>query len=300
VAFAHLRRRVLYGRPVTEMPHIRAAVAFAFPRLMAMKLYAYRALDYFQAACADDRRYLLWSAVRKARVSTEGIKVMGLLSECVGARGFEAQTYFESAFREVQLVPGLEGSTHINYGLKAQFLDAYFAGARSEAPAPESLALSAAEPGENPYWMEARDRSARAVRFAHFLEAYLPLRSLPNVRSFAKQVRACRALAEGGVSALNPAADPGLSIAIGKCFSVIAYGQLVAENCLAAGVALPTVSVIFHGLIEDLSAEALKLSALFAPGSEPRARLQRVVRVPRTSAADLGSFSELIAARYPA
>src|SRR5262249_46828665 len=157
--------------------------AFAFARLMAMKLYAYQALDYFQAACADDRRYLLWSAVRKARVSTEGLKVMGLLSECVGARGFEAQTYFESAFREVQLVPGPEGSTHINYGLTAQFLDAYFAAARSEAPAPESLALSAAEPGENPYWMEARDRSARAVRFAHFLRAYLPLRSLPNVRS---------------------------------------------------------------------------------------------------------------------
>jgi acyl-CoA dehydrogenase len=250
-----------------------------------MKFYAYRALDYFQAACADDPRYLLWSAVQKARVSTEGVKVMGLLSESVGARGFEAQTYFEPAFREVQLIPGLEGSTHINYGLTAQLLDAYFA-AGPEATPPESLALSAAEPGENPYWMEARDRSARTVRFAHFLRAYLPLRSLANVRSFPRQVRAFRALAEGGVSALNHAADAGLSIAIGKCFSVIAYGQLVAENCLAAGVPLPAVSVIFHRLIEDLSAEALKPSALFPTGGEQRPGFRESCgspgRAPRT------------------
>jgi hypothetical protein len=113
-----------------------------------------------------------------------------------------------------------------------------------------------------------------------------------------KQVQALRLFAEGGVSALNPSADAGLSIAMGKCFSATAYAQLVAENCLAANVAPPTVSVIFHGLIEDLSAEALKLSALFSPGSAQRALLRRVVRVPATTAADLGSVSEFITARY--
>src|SRR5205823_5204351 len=96
-AFAHLRGRVLYGRPVTEMPHIRAATAAAFARLTAMKLYACRALDYLQAAGDRDRRYLLFNAVQKAKVSTEGVKVLGLLADCLGARGVEAETYFESA-----------------------------------------------------------------------------------------------------------------------------------------------------------------------------------------------------------
>ena len=45
-AAAHMRRRVLFGKPVTAMPHIRAAKALAFARLTAMKLYAYRALNY--------------------------------------------------------------------------------------------------------------------------------------------------------------------------------------------------------------------------------------------------------------
>src|SRR5205807_1566233 len=119
----HLHRRTLYGKSVAAMPHIRATTALAFARLAAMKLYAYRAVDYLQASCADDRRYLLFNAVQKATVSTEGVKVMALLSECIGARGFEAETYFESALREAQLIPGLEGSTHINFGLTAQFIE---------------------------------------------------------------------------------------------------------------------------------------------------------------------------------
>jgi acyl-CoA dehydrogenase len=296
-AFIHMRHRVLFGKPVTEMPHIRAATVLAFARLTAMKLYACRALDYLQASCDDERRYLLFAAVQKARVSTEGVKVMALLSECIGARGFEAETYFESALRDAQLIPGLEGSTHINYGLTAQFIDAYFATPRGEVAAPRSVALHEADPDENPYWVRARDRNARTVRFAHFLTAYEPLRSVPNVRVFVKQVKAFHLFAKSGISALNPSADAGLLIAMGRCLSAIAYAQLVAENCLSVKVAAPAVSVIFQALIEDLSAESLKLAALFPPRSPQRTVLKGIVRVPRTTAADLASVSELIAVR---
>lgn len=296
-ALAHVRHRVLYGKPVAAMPHIRTMTAVAFARLTAMKLYAYRALDYLQASNPDDRRYLLFNAVQKAKVSTEGVKVMGLLSECVGARGFEAETYFESALRDAQLIPGLEGSTHINFGLTAQFIDPYFAGAGSVA-APESLALRDAEPGENPYWVEAHERNPKTIRFAPFLQVYEPLRSVPNVRSFVKQAETFRLLVEGGASALNPAVDAGLSVGLGKCFSTLVYAQLVAENCLLARAAPALVSVIFHGLIEDLGAEALRLAAMFPSGSDPRAVLKRVVRVPRTAATDLEAVSEWMTARY--
>ena len=52
-AIAHLKRKLLYGKPILEMPHIRWAAAQACARLTAMKLFAYRALDYVQAARAD-------------------------------------------------------------------------------------------------------------------------------------------------------------------------------------------------------------------------------------------------------
>ena len=102
---------------------------------MAMKCFAYRALDYLQASSKDDRRDLLFNAVQKAKVSTEGVKVMATLSECIGAKGFESDTYFEMALRDAQLIPGLEGSTHINFGLTSRFIDPYFT-SNTDMPAP--------------------------------------------------------------------------------------------------------------------------------------------------------------------
>ncbi len=297
-AFVHMRRRVLYGKPVMEMPHIRAATVCAHARLCAMKFFAYRALDYLQIACDDDRRYLLYAAVQKARVSTEGVKVMAILSECVGAKGFDATTHFESAIRDAMLIPGLEGSTHINHGLVAQFLDNYYSESCPMLPAPESVILADSDAGENDYWFLARDRNARTVGFGNSRRAYEPLRASSNVETFMAQAEAFRNFALQGNSALNPNGSIALAIAIGRCFSVIVYAQLVAENCQLSGVALSTVSIIFHALVEDLSAEALTLSALFPAESDAATRLKDVIQVPRTSVANMEEAWNFLAQRY--
>jgi acyl-CoA dehydrogenase len=295
-AFDHLRRRILYGRPAIELPHIRTTMASAFARLTAMRLYAYRALDYLQAASEDDRRYVLFNAVQKAKVSTEGVKVMSLISECIGARGFESDTYFESALREAPMIPGLEGSTHINFRLTSQFLENYFATSESNPPAPPSLMLGEAEPSENPYWFAAKERSPKTVLFSPFRQAYEQFRAIPNSRVLAKQVDAfCRFVK---VLPKDANSDAASLIAIGRCFSTIAYAQLVAESCHKAGVPVPIVSLLFAGMIEDLSAEALKLSVHFRPGSAPRSTLRRLVRVHQTHSEDLDYISETIASRY--
>jgi acyl-CoA dehydrogenase len=299
-ALVHMRGRILYGKPITEMPHIRAITAVAFGRLMAMKLYAYRALDYLQASSKDDRRYLLFNPVQKAKVSTEGVLVMQLLSECIGARGFESETYFEAALRETLLIPSLEGSTHINFGLTTHFIDNYFGAQSAEAPVIESVNLQEDEPGENPYWWESRDRNAKTVHFEPHLQVYETLRSVPNVMMFVEQIQAFAVFVKDGITSLNPTLDAGLGVGMGKCFSTIVYAQLVAENCAIAGVEPSTVSVMFHGMIEDLSAEALKLAAMFGFESLQRAELNEVVRVPRTIVDDLESVSRLIGERYAA
>jgi acyl-CoA dehydrogenase len=295
-ALAHLRGRVLYGKSVTDLSHIRAATAVAFARLTAMKLYATRSLDYLYAAGPDDRRYLLFNAVQKARVSTEGVKVLALLSECIGAKGFEADTYFEMALREAPMVPGLEGSTHINFALAAQFVHQYFADPADGQPGPRSIALAPNDAGENPYWLRARDRHPKTVRFPPCLASYRAHREVPNVRLFVTQVKAFRRFARSGAGA--PAPDPALPIAIGRCFTAVAYGQLVAEGCGTAGADAATVSVVFQALIEDLAAESLRLGALFPAGSHPRALLRRMVRVPRATAADVEAVFASLTPRY--
>jgi acyl-CoA dehydrogenase len=273
-------------------------MAHAYAKLTAMKLFAYRALDYLHAANAEDRRYLLFASVQKARVSTEGIKVMALLSECIGAKGFEADTYFESALRDVPLVPALEGSTHINHQSAAQFLRAYFTGSKTNSPpAPPSLAALGAAAGENPYLLESYCGDAHSVRFGHFLAAYPPLASVTNVRLFVRQLRAFRLFMLRGVPVEDSKQDAEVVLALGKCLSVIVYAQLVAEHCVLATVPPEVVSVVFHQIVEDMNVEAMRLAALPQTGSLARLLLGRVPVVPWTPRSDLDFVADRAAGR---
>lgn len=287
----HLGRRILYGKPAAEMPHIRSLTAQAYARLTAMKLYAYRALDYLHAAGPDDRRYLLYAAVQKAKVSTEGVKVMALLSECVGAKGFESDTYFEMALRDVQLIPGLEGSTHLNLALAAQFIPRYFARRGADLADPGSLAAGEVLPRENPYLTEARAGAASAVEFPHYLKAYRPLAPVPNVRRFVRQARAFRLFSRGGRAARALKGDPATTLELGQCLAAIAYAQLVAENSARLGTPGPVVSAMFHSIVHDLSVSALSIASSPRLDAAGRALIRQVVAVPRTTAAEWESVS---------
>lgn len=265
-ATTHLSRRELYGKPAIDMPHIRATMAQAYARLTAMKLYAYRALDYVHSASADDRRYLLFAAVQKAKVSTEGVRVMALLSECIGARGFESETYFEMALRDVQLIPGLEGSAHINLGLAVQFMPHYFGNPDPGLTETGSLIAGDIPSGENPYLLEARTGAINTIRFPHFLKAYRPLMSLANVRRFANAAKAFQLLVRSREVERAARADAPETLALGQCVATIAYAQLVAENAVRLGVPLPMVSAIFHALVSDFNVAVLTLAS--CAGSE--------------------------------
>jgi acyl-CoA dehydrogenase len=285
-ATAHLNHRILYGKPAIAMPHLRFAMAQVYARLTAMKLYAYRALDYVAAANEADRRYLLYCAVQKAKVSTEGVKVMAQLSECIGAKGFEADTYFEMALRDVQLFPGLEGSTHINLTLTAQFIPRYFDIASVELANPKSLSLAQETPQGNPYLFQARTGGINTILFSHCLASFKPLVAIPNVRLFAKQAKAFQLLLSKlpqNAAEKNVQAD----LALGQCLATIAYAQLVAENAVCLAVPAQIVSTIFHLLVNDLASNAMALASTGQfDGPAVQLFVRRTSLVPRTAAAD--------------
>lgn len=281
----HLTSRTLYGKPVIEMAHIASAVAEAHARLTAMKLFAYRALDYVHAASANDRRYLLFNAVQKARVSTEGVKVIALLSECIGAKGFESDTYFEMARRDIHLIPSLEGSMHINLGLTAQFIDGYFNHADPSQAIPQSLAAGEIPSGENEYLMQARSGQINTIRFPAYLDAYQAIRRVPNVRAFMRQARLFGRFVHGKSFQIN-AEDMQTTMALGQCLATIAYAQLIAENISRFDMPPQIVSTIFHLLVSDLSAAAFALASLSGLRDESRTQIERMIGVPKTPDAD--------------
>jgi acyl-CoA dehydrogenase len=257
-ATTHLRSRILYDEPATQMPHLRLLLCQAYVRLAAMKLFAYRALDFVHAATADDRRYQLFCAVQKARVSTEGVKVMAALSECIGAKAFEADGYFEMALRDIQLIPSLEGSTHINLAMASQFIPRYFRSSASPLKNPPSLVAGTMPRGENRYLMSARCGRINGIEFPNFLDAYRPLMDVPNVRLFARQAKVIQ-LALRDDSWRGASDDLQFAIGLGQCVSTIVYGQLIAEHAVLLNVPAEMVSAIFHLLVLDLNATLTSL-----------------------------------------
>ena len=121
-AVTHAHNRILYGRPVTDFPHVRRELTDAYVRLVGMKLFSDRAVDYFRSAGPDDRRYLLFNPMTKMKVTTEGEKVIDLMWDVIAAKGFEKDTYFAQAAVEIRGLPKLEGTVHVNLALILKFM----------------------------------------------------------------------------------------------------------------------------------------------------------------------------------
>ena len=61
-------------------------------------------------ASPRDRRYLLFNPISKMKITTEGEKVIELLWDVIAAKGFEPDTYFRGAGKDVGALPKLEGT----------------------------------------------------------------------------------------------------------------------------------------------------------------------------------------------
>ncbi|MFN2358761.1 MAG: acyl-CoA dehydrogenase family protein, partial [Desulfotignum sp.] len=122
----HAANRNLYGRWVTDFPHIRQLFVDAYVRLAAMKIFSQRASDYFRCASPEDRRYLLYNPMVKMKVTCEGENVINLIWDVIAARGFEKDTYFEMAANDIRALPKLEGTVHVNMALIIKFMANYF------------------------------------------------------------------------------------------------------------------------------------------------------------------------------
>ena len=125
-AVRHAANRQLYGQMVTDFPHVKLLFTDAYVRLVAMKLVALRASDYMRAAGPEDRRYLLYNPVVKMKVTTQGEAVIDHLWDVIAAKGFERDTYFEMAARDIRALPKLEGTVHVNIALIVKFMPNYF------------------------------------------------------------------------------------------------------------------------------------------------------------------------------
>jgi acyl-CoA dehydrogenase len=254
-AITHADQRVLYGMHVTDFPHVRQAFTDAYARLVAMKLFGERAIDYMRAAGPDDRRYLLYNPITKMKVTTEGERVIDLLWDVIAAKGFEKDMYFEMAARDIRALPKLEGTVHVNMALVLKFMANYLFNPAEYEPVPTRN-----DPGDDEFlFRQGPARGLGKIRFHDWQTAYQGFAHVPNVARFLEQAEGLRTLLTTAPPDEEQQKDLDFLLTLGELFTMIVYGQLVLEEAALRELAEDTVDQIFDVFVRDFSAYTVEL-----------------------------------------
>ncbi|MER5963575.1 acyl-CoA dehydrogenase family protein [Streptomyces sp. NPDC002057] len=254
-AVTHAQNRILYGRPVTAFPHVRRELTDAYVRLVGMKLFSDRAVDYFRTAGPDDRRYLLFNPMTKMKVTTEGEKVIDLMWDVIAAKGFEKDNYFAEAAVEIRGLPKLEGTVHVNLALILKFMRNHLLDPVAYEPVPTRL--DAAD--DTFLFRQGPARGLGSVRFHDWRAAYDAYAHLPNVARLREQADALCEFVLKAAPDEKQSRDLDLLLAVGQLFALVVHGQLVLEQAALTVLDEDVLDELFAVLVRDFSAHAVEL-----------------------------------------
>ncbi|MHA0285055.1 acyl-CoA dehydrogenase family protein [Mycobacterium sp. C3-094] len=280
-AITHANNRILYGNPVTVFPHVRASFVDAYARLLAMKLFSDRAIDYFRSASPEDRRYLLFNPVTKSKVTSEGEKVVTLLWDVLAAKGFEKNTYFSQVVRLIGALPRLEGTVHVNVAQILKFMPNYMFN-----PATYPEVSTRDDPADDVFfWSQGPARGASTVQFADWTPVYERHAGIGNVGRFYEQVGAFKEFLTTAAPDAAQQSDLDFVLVVGHLFSLVVYGQLILEQAEITNLDADLTDQIFDVMVRDFSAYAVALHGKPSSTEAQQAWALSVIRKPVTDSA---------------
>ncbi|MHA1480810.1 MAG: acyl-CoA dehydrogenase [Candidatus Thorarchaeota archaeon] len=274
-AIHHAAHRNLYGQWVTDFSHVRQFLVDAYTRLVAMKLFALRGGDYMRTASPEDRRYILYNSLVKMKVTGEGEKVIDALWDVIAARGFEAETYFSAATRDIRALPKLEGTVHVNMAQIIKFMPAYFF-------MPEEIdAISKIDEAKHDAFLfdQGITRGMGQIRFHNYLDTYNTI-NLPNAEIFKEQIKVFNEFMAEATPTPEQGADLDFILNAGELFSLVVYGQLIIENAKEYNISDELLDQIFDFMIRDFSSYALQLYSKQGSTEHQQEILLRIIKKP--------------------
>ncbi len=273
-AINHSSNRMLYGKKVTDFPHIKKVFVDAYARIIAMKLYALRSMDYFRSSNDRDRRYLLFNPIQKMKVTTQGMKVIDTLLDAIAAKGFEQETFFECAIRDIGMIPRLEGTTHVNIALVIKFMQNYFFNPVDHPEIPRRD-----DPGDDSYLFKQTTGKLSTVTFPDYRRAYEGM-DLPNVKVFRQQLELFREFLAKATPSVEQRGNIDYMLALGEMFTLIVYAQLVLESCRIYQVDEALVNQIFNFIIREFSHYALDQVSNYVNSGTQETYLRQMMKNP--------------------
>jgi acyl-CoA dehydrogenase len=271
----HASHRKLYGMYVTDMPHVKHMFIDAYVRLVGMKLFGLRTSDYMRTASSQDRRYLLYDPTMKMKVTTQGEEVINLLWDVIAAKGFEGDTYFEMAARDIRALPKLEGTVHVNIMLIVKFMENFLF-----KPADLPAIAKQDQPGNDDFlFHQGPTRGLGDVQFHDFHIAYNSF-DLANIKIFKEQIEVFRDMMKNCPPDKAQKMNPDFMLTLGELFTLIAYGQLILENAKIYGISEDIIDQLFDCMVRDFSAFGLQLYQKPQSTAEQMAYSQKMIRKP--------------------
>lgn len=216
----------------------------------------------------------------KMKVTTEGEKVIDLMWDVIAAKGFEADTYFDKAAKDIRGLPKLEGTVHVNLALILKFMGNYLFNPAEYAPVPSRL--DAAD--DEFLFRQGPARGLGAIRFHDWRTAYDAHAHVPNVARFREQADGFCALLLAHAPSTEQQQDLDFLLEIGQLFALVVYGQLVLEQAELTGLDADVLDQVFDALVRDFSAHATELHGKASTTDEQAAWALAHVRRPAADA----------------
>jgi acyl-CoA dehydrogenase len=274
-AITHASNRRLYDMYVTDFPHVKRMFVDAYCRLAAMKLFTLRVSDYQRAAYSEDRRYLLYNALVKMKVTTQGEKVIDLLWDVIAAKGFEKDMYFEMAARDIRALPKLEGTVHVNIALIVKFMRNYLF-----FPKKYDDVQCLDHDGDDDFlFNQGPARGLGKIKFHDYKPVFKDW-DLTNVQLFLEQIAVFKRMLMLSGPTDEQKMDIDFLLAAGEIFSLIVYAQLFLENAKIYKIEPELVNQIFDVLVRDFSKYALDLYSRTSSRPRQMKYCQKMIRKP--------------------
>jgi acyl-CoA dehydrogenase len=255
-AINHASKRRLFNQYVTDFAHIKQLFMESFTRILAMRMFSFRATDYMRTASSKDRRYLLFNPMEKMKVTMQGEEVVTNLWNIIAAKGVNKDTYFEMAIRDIQMLPRLEGTVHVNMILIMRFMQNYFF--KPDPTLPVIPQVHALTDDTFLFNQGATTKGFEKIQFHDYTIAY-NMYDTPNLTIFKKQIESFKQLLEHAGPDKTQKVDIDFMLTMGEMFTLVAYGQLILEEGNITGMKEDMIDQIFDFMIRDFSKYSTQL-----------------------------------------
>ena len=214
-----------------------------------------RLLEDYRDGVSQDRRYLLYNPVTKMKMTTEGERVIELLWDVIAAKGFERDTYFRGAGRDIGAPPKLEGTVHVNLALILKFMQSYLFAPTAQPPVPTRQDRA----DDEFLFPQGPARGLGNVTFADWRLAFEPFADLPNVAEFGERAEGFTTLMRTAAPDSDQQLDLDFRLVLGQLFTLVVDEQLVLEQARLTGLDRDVLDTIFEVFGGDFSARAVEL-----------------------------------------